>query len=184
MTSRLLLFVLLYSAVITLFVIASPASAHASTPLRRFALVIGSNDGGGARDRLRYAGHDAARVADVLQQLGGVTRPDLSLLNEPGIAEIDRAFDALGKRVRDERKRGQRIELVVYYSGHADESGILIGGTRYDYARLRQRIRDVPADVHIAIVDSCASGSFTRRKGGRKMPPFLRDSSNQVQGFA
>jgi len=42
----------------------------------------------------------------------------------------------------------------------------------------------VPADVHIAIVDSCASGSFTRIKGGTKMPPFLRDTSNQVAGFA
>ncbi len=72
----------------------------------------------------------------------------------------------------------------MYYSGHADESGILLGGARYDYARLRQRIRDVPADVHIAIVDSCASGSFTRMKGGARVPPFLHDSSNQVQGFA
>ena len=80
---------------------------------------------------------------------------------------LDAAFDALSQRVRDERKKGQRVELVVYYSGHADETGILLGGAHYDYARLRQRIRDVPADVHIAIVDSCASGSFTRDQGRR-----------------
>ena len=60
----------------------------------------------------------------------------------------------------------------------------MIGGAHYDYARLRQRINDVPADVHIAIVDSCASGSFTRMKGGVHKPPFLRDTSNQVEGFA
>jgi caspase domain-containing protein len=173
--------------------LASPASAapvHASAiatagaPLRRFALVIGSNNGGSIRDQLRYAGHDAATIADVLKQLGGVDQVDLSLLSEPDTTAVDHAFDALSERVRDQRKRGQRIELVVYYSGHADESGILIGGAHYDYARLRQRIREVPADVHIAIVDSCASGSFTRIKGGTRMPPFLRDSSNQVQGFA
>ncbi|MEO8706003.1 MAG: caspase family protein [Kofleriaceae bacterium] len=180
MTSRLfLLFCIIGLAT------ASPARAKGTTePLRRYALVIGANNGGADRDKLRYASHDASRFADVLQQLGGVAKLDLSLLSEPNIGELDRAFDALSKRVSGERKKGQRIELVVYYSGHADETGILMAGTRYDYARLRQRIRAVPADVHIAIVDSCASGSFTRIKGGTKVPPFLRDTSNSVQGFA
>jgi hypothetical protein len=185
MTSRLL------SCLAATALLALPASAtpaHASTaatnPLRRFALVIGSNNGGSVRERLRYAAHDAETIADVLRQLGGVDQVDLSLLSEPDTHGLDHAFDALSERVRAERKRGQRVELVVYYSGHADESGILVGGEHYDYARLRQRIHDVPADVHIAIVDSCASGSFTRMKGGARMPPFLRDSSNQVQGFA
>jgi Caspase domain len=185
MTSRLL-FCLVCTALLALPASAAPAHASAatSTPLRRFALVIGSNNGGNVRERLRYAGHDAETIADVLRQLGGVDQVDLSLLNEPDMHDLDHAFDTLSERVRADRKRGQRVELVVYYSGHADESGILLSGAHYDYARLRQRIRDVPADVHIAIVDSCASGSFTRMKGGSQMPPFLRDSSNQVQGFA
>jgi hypothetical protein len=187
MTFRLLL------CLATTALLASPASAAPSVPgpaavtaapLRRFALVIGSNNGGSVRERLRYAGRDAATIADVLRQLGGVDQVDLTLLSEPDGRELDHAFDSVSERVRSDRKRGQRVELVVYYSGHADESGILLGGARYDYERLRQRIRDVPADVRIAIVDSCASGSFTRMKGGARMPPFLRDSSNQVQGFA
>ena len=182
MTSRFLLFLV---AVIT-SLIALASSAFASSPtLRRYALVIGSNTGGGqGRETLRYAGKDAARVAEVLQHLGGVTKVDLSLLSEPDSRSLDGAFDTLSKRVLAERKRGQRVELVVYYSGHADENGILLDGNRYDYKRLRERIRNVPADVHIAIVDSCASGSFTRTKGGTKMAPFLHDSSNQVAGFA
>ena len=105
--------------------LALPTSApvHASTPaapLRRFALVIGSNNGGNVRERLRYAGHDAETIADVLRQLGGVEQVDLDLLSEPDAQGLDRAFDALSDRVRAERKRGQRVELVVYYSGHAD----------------------------------------------------------------
>lgn len=165
-------------------------SAHAKTPanqtvLRRYALVIGSNTGGGAtRERLKYAGQDATKVADVLRQLGGVDPTDLALLSEPDVAALDRSIDALSTRIREQRKQGQRVELVVYYSGHADETGILLGGGRYDYGKLRQRIRAMPADVHIAIVDSCASGSFTRIKGGTKRPPFLQDTSNQVAGFA
>src|SRR5262249_43774311 len=162
----------------------APASASTTPPLRRFALVISSNNGGNVRERLRYAGHDAETIADVLRQLGGVSQVDLDLLSQPDAREVDRPFDKLPERVRSDRKHGQRIELVVSYSGHADESGILVNGAHYDYTRLRQRIRDVPADAQIAIVDSCASGSFTRIKGGARMPPFLRDSSNQVQGFA
>lgn len=183
MTSRFL-FCLVCCAAALPTSAAPVADASTTTPLRRFALVIGSNNGGSLREKLRYAGHDAATIADVLRQLGGVSPVDLSLLSEPDTRDVDRAFDELSARARSERKRGQRVELVVYYSGHADESGILVGGAHYEYARLRQRIRDVPADVHIAIVDSCASGSFTRMKGGTKLPPFLRDSSNQVQGFA
>ncbi|MGE0397862.1 MAG: caspase domain-containing protein [Kofleriaceae bacterium] len=173
---------------VCIVLVVASTQVHASTPppaLRRFALIVGSNNGGGeGRETLRYAGHDAANIADVLRQIGGVNKADLSMLSEPDTAGLDRAFDELSRRVRDGRKKGQRIELVVYYSGHADETGILLGGARYDYGRLRTRIRAVPADVHIAIVDSCASGSFTRIKGGTKMPPFLRDSSNQVAGFA
>lgn len=172
--------------VCTVAVIAS-AHAHASTPppaLRRFALVVGSNTGGAGRETLRYAGHDATNIAEVLRQIGGVAKADLARLEDPDTAGLDRAFDDLSRRVRDERRKGQRVELVVYYSGHSDETGLLLGGSRYDYGRLRTRIRAVPADVHIAIVDSCASGSFTRIKGGTKVAPFLQDSSNQVAGFA
>jgi hypothetical protein len=167
-----------------LFPLAAGAAPKPTTPLRRFALVIGANDGGSIREKLRYAGHDARTIADVLRQLGGVAQLDLAMLSEPASGDVDRAFDELSARARAERKQGQRVEVVVYYSGHSDETGILVGGAHYDYARLRQRIRDVPADVRIAIVDSCASGSFTRTKGGAKLPPFLRDSSNQVEGFA
>jgi hypothetical protein len=164
--------------------LSATAVAAPSTPLRRFALVIGSNNGAGVREQLRYAGHDATTIADVLRQMGGVSDVDLALLSEPDTKALDGAFDGLAQRVRDERLKGQRVELVVYYSGHADDTGILLGGSHYDYGRLRQRIRDVPADVRIAIVDSCASGSFTRLKGGAHKPPFLRDTSNQVEGFA
>ncbi len=183
MTSRFVL-CLVFAALLALPTSAPVHASSAAAPLRRFALVIGSNNGGNVRERLRYAGHDAETIADVLRQLGGVDQVDLDLLSEPDAHGLDHAFDVLSGRVRAERKRGQRVELVVYYSGHADETGILLGGAHYDYARLRQRIQDVPADVHIAIVDSCASGSFTRAKGGARIPPFLHDSSNQVQGFA
>ena len=76
MTSRLLL-CLASAVLLALPTGAAPAHASAaSPPLRRFALVIGSNNGGSVREQLRYAGHDARTIADVLRQLGGVNQVD------------------------------------------------------------------------------------------------------------
>lgn len=171
-------------AMIALLILASPAHAAPTPTLHRFALVVGSSAGDGTREQLRYAAHDAITIADVLKQLGGVSDVDLTLLREPDPRALDAAFDAFARQITAARKAGQRVELLFYYSGHADETGLLLARAHYDYAQLRRRIRDVPADVHIAIVDSCASGSFTRMKGGVHAPPFLRDGANQVEGFA
>ena len=83
MISRVLLSLV---CIATLAAITPAAEAKGATTagLRRYALVIGSNTGGGSgRDKLRYAGHDADTVADVLQQLGGDSKLDLALLSEP-----------------------------------------------------------------------------------------------------
>src|ERR1044071_5033786 len=107
MTSR---FVLCLAFAALLALPTSPP-VHASTPagpLRRFALVIGSNNGGNVRERLRYAGHDAETIADVLRQLGGVEQIALDLLSEPDAQGLDHAFDVLSDRGRAERKQNGR----------------------------------------------------------------------------
>ena len=164
--------------------IAAPASAGDGDKLRRYAVVIGANNGGAGRTVLRYAGSDAEAIARVLGELGGVRRGDSVLVREPDGKRIDQTFAQMSKRIRAERVRGQRVELLVYYSGHSDEEGILLAGNRYSYGKLRRTIQAVPADVRIAIVDSCASGSFTRIKGGTRRPAFLQDESNRVRGHA
>src|SRR5690606_5609766 len=45
-------------------------------------------------------------------------------------------------------------------------------------------IREIPSDVHVAVLDSCASGAFTRIKGGAARAPFLVDASSRVSGYA
>jgi hypothetical protein len=79
---------------------------------------------------------------------------------------------------------GVRRELLVYYSGHSDEEGLLLGDERVSYAELRARIKALPADLRVAILDSCASGAFTRVKGGVRRPPFLVDASADMRGHA
>jgi hypothetical protein len=74
--------------------------------------------------------------------------------------------------------------VLVYYSGHADEQGLLLGDDRYSYRSLRTRLDQIPADVRIAVLDACASGAFTRIKSGKKRPAFLVDESADMRGHA
>ena len=165
---------------------AAPGAARAAddNELRRFAMVIGANDGGADRVKLRYATTDAQAVARVVRELGGVSPGDLDLLLDPASHALDAGFTAMQRKLTAARQARVRIELLVYYSGHSDEEGLLLGGVRYSYARLREQIRAMPADVHIAILDSCSSGAFTRTKGGTRRPSFLIDAANQVRGHA
>lgn len=154
------------------------------TDTRRFALVVGANDGGQQRALLRYAQRDARAVANVLEQLGGVSQSDQLVLFEPKPSELKRALKDLEARALAARGQGQRTQLLFYYSGHSDERGLLLGEERVPYRELRDGLMNVGAAVHIGVLDSCSSGVLTRLKGGQKLAPFLMDSSNEVQGHA
>jgi Caspase domain len=164
------------------------ARAAAAAPLQRFTLVIGANSGGSERARLQYAISDAERFARVMSELGGVTAANAILLKQPKLREVVDALDLLDSRVGAARRAagaaGGRTEVIVYYSGHADEQGLLIGDDRYSYRTLRDRLDRIPADVRIAVLDACASGAFTRIKGGKSRPAFLVDESADMRGHA
>lgn len=150
--------------------------------VHRFALLVGSNDGGPDRVPLRYAHTDAQAMAQVLQDLGGVAPEDRVMLTDPDRAALERAFTVLGQRLRATRE--PRTEVIFYYSGHSDEEGLLLGGQRYGYKDLREDVGALPAQVRIGILDSCASGAMVRGKGGIRRAPFLVDASSEVTGYA
>jgi|CXWL01.1.fsa_nt_gi hypothetical protein len=155
--------------------------------MRRFALVAGANDGGTGRPALRYAVRDAERFSNVLTSMGGVAKGDATILREPAPRAFVAALDALGKKAKEAKEsRGgsSRVEVLVYFSGHADEQGLLLGADRLRYEDLRAAIRAMPVDVGIAVLDACASGAITRLKGGKAHPAFLSDVSMDVQGYA
>ena len=166
---------------------AAPAASPATIDgvrLRRFALMAGFNDGGPTRQQLRYATSDARAMSRVLQSLGGVAPDDIVFVSEATRTAFLSAFDLLGRLVAGGQRAGVRREVVVYYSGHSDEDGLLIGNDRVSYDELRARIQGIPAEVRLAILDSCASGAFTRRKGGVRRAPFLMDGSADTKGHA
>lgn len=163
---------------------ATEGAETSATALRRFALIVGANNGGSGRERLHYAGSDARAMSGVLAQLGGIPSQDSALLLEPNPAALVTALEQLGARIATARGPGRRVELLFYYSGHSDDSGLLLGEERLPYSVLRASIDRAAADVTIAILDSCSAGSFTRLKGGVQRPPFLIDTSVRVSGHA
>jgi hypothetical protein len=177
------------SLVRALVILASfvPAMAAAG-PLERFTLVVGANDGGSDRPRLQYAVTDAERFARVMVELGGVRSENEVVLRDPQVSTLVAALDALATRLVEARRRGVaaggRTEFFLYYSGHADEKGLLLGEDRLSYRSLRDRLDTMEADVRIAVLDACASGAFTRLKGGKSRPPFLVDDSAAMRGHA
>ncbi len=164
------------------------SAATVQAGYQRFLLVTGSNFGGTDRPMLRYAISDAERFARVMADLGGIEPQNTKMLKEPKVSDLVEAFDWLNRRVNETRGgiglAGNRTEILIYYSGHADEKGLLLGDDRYSYQSLRERLDEIAADVRIAVLDACASGAFTRLKGGMARKPFLVDRSADMQGHA
>lgn len=168
----------------TLFVLMLTLASTASAEVRRFALLIGVNDGGSERGPLRYAESDAKAVGAVLAEMGGVARQDEVYVLGATVIRVDKALKRVHDALVQAREPGVRTELVIYYSGHSDAHGLLLRDARYLYEDFRHQIEALPADVRIVVVDSCASGALIRPKGGRARPSFLIDMGNSVRGQA
>jgi len=149
---------------------------------RRYALVIGANEGDRDELPLRYAERDAERTADVLRDFAGVQPEDLVLLESPDAATVTRVLASLSHRAAAD----DAGLLFVYYSGHADAGSLHLGGTRLPLDQLTDQLRDTPADVKVLVVDACRAGELTRRKGAAPAEPFELDVQDRIdsQGLA
>jgi len=175
-------------AVLALFFLLVSSSLFAvdndAIRLHRFGIFVGANDGGVGRTKLQWALSDARRLAAVMQETGGIAREDCVILNQPLTVELLARLRNIRDSIRREQTAGKHAEVFFYYSGHSDESGLLLGEEKLSYLELRKAITDLKADVSVAILDSCASGAFTRIKGGVRVQPFLSDSSVDAKGYA
>ena len=144
----------------------------------RHAVVIGANEGLAHETPLRYAERDATRVATVLTTLGGFERRHTQLLLAPNAASVRRALSRAEAAVRASGDPDSL--LLVFYSGHADQNGLHISGTRVGLEELRRRIVDSAAGARVAIIDACRSGVLTRVKGGSRGPSFRIDVDRQL----
>ena len=155
-----------------------------SAGVERYAIFIGSNEGGETNQRLMYAGTDAIAFRKTMSEIGGIPQSNSILLLEPSKEDLDDAMQTVSDMIEYNKKRSKRSEFLFYYSGHSDENALLVGKAKYDYSSLKAAISKVPSDVHVVILDSCYSGNFIRTKGGQKRKPFLFDDSSVVKGHA
>ena len=180
--------IVLLPLVASLFV--SPASRAAASRPRGYGCA-GSRCSSASTTAGRPA--RAAALRDQRRALHGARarEPGRRRARRPRLRRRRRAAAPSG-RLRDRRpdaaRRGETAACGAswsfYYSGHSDEEGLLLGSERVSYDELRTFIQDAPADLRVAILDSCASGAFTRDKGGVRRAPFLLDASIDMRGHA
>lgn len=167
----------------TIFIFTAWSSKQSPT-LTRFAFIVGSNKGTIDRGELKYAVSDAQSMADILLNLGGLSEKNLIMLKDPNIDTFKDNLNKLTTKIKQYNLENTRKEVIFYYSGHANEKGIIFNNDVYSYKKLRATIDSFSVDVRIAILDACASGGITREKGGKSRPPFLIDASTDMQGYA
>jgi len=151
--------------------------------VERYLLVAGANNGGTDRVKLRYAESDANSFAGVMSQMGGVDKSNVLRVFDPNAKAMQNGFTELEKRLQG-KEVGIRREVIVYYSGHADEKGLRLGGDVYSWTEFRRNVNNINADVKVAILDACGSGAITRTKGGVSRPAFMQDASSEMKGYA
>ncbi len=149
----------------------------------RLAVVVGNNRGLDAEQPLEFAELDARRVYDVLTDLGGVASKRASLVLGGDPDDLMRAVSEMVGQAR-ELAGSAPITVLLYVSAHADEEALHLGGQRLPLAALLERFGQVPANLHIAVVDACRLPVGTHPKGGRPGPDVqvILDQSARVRG--
>ncbi|KYF64355.1 hypothetical protein BE11_48470 [Sorangium cellulosum] len=158
---------------------AAPAEAR----IERFAVLIGNNAGERGEVELRYAEDDAAKMYDVLKDLGGFPPANLVLLRGEGAETVRRTLITMNDRVRAAVSSPDTDVLyLVYYSGHADANALHLGPAPLSLTEFEQLVRGSAASARLLIVDSCRSGTLTRVKGGTSAPPFVIKLDQRLAG--
>lgn len=145
------------------------ANAQSPPPMRRIAVLVGSNDAPAGRQALRFAHADAQQFADVLTRVGRFARSDVHVLLDPQPAELEAALYGASRDAAD--AKGDAL-FVFYYSGHSDGQAVYPRGEPLSLADLRRGIESVGARIRVGILDTCRGGSWTQAKGLSVGPPL------------
>ena len=152
-----------------LFLVAAilvPVPTAGAAETVRLAVLVGNNVGTGARRPLRYAEGDAHKLGEVLSELGGFNQKNVHVINGRGLADVVSRLEQLKAQMVGWRSSGRRVVLLFYFSGHSDGEALELGRDRWSYRDVRDRLKELGADIRIVIVDSCQSGALLGKKGG------------------
>lgn len=148
--------------------------------VQRFAVVVGNNEGAVGNARLYFAEQDARKVQGVLTELGGVSLMNTRSLYGKGRGDLLKVMADLQGPIASARQNGNETVLYFFYSGHADDTSLQLGRTDVSWTELGTLLEKSGADVRVAFVDACQSGTMTRRKGGTRAPGFVFELAERL----
>lgn len=155
-------------------------SAVAQAAVQRWAVLVGNNEGAPGTHPLYFAELDARKMHRILTDQGGISDPDVKLVLGKGRNEVLFAVGAVREAVAAAKARGDQTVVFFYYSGHADATQLQLGRTGVTWDELELLLEKTGADVRVALVDACQSGTITRTKGGTLAPGFVFDVSERL----
>jgi len=152
-------------ALIAALVASLAVPAQAATV--RLGLFVGNNIGFGDDEPLRHAEREAADLARIFQEMGGLAR-DRTIVLQGATAEVLRdTVSRLEGQIREIEAQGNEVLLLFYYSGHATHDGLNLRGSTLPMEWLRRWLETSRARIRIAFVDACESGTLARTRGGK-----------------
>ncbi|NBD08777.1 MULTISPECIES: caspase family protein [Corallococcus] len=146
-----------------LLAVMGAARAGAEEAPRRWALIVGENQGLRGEERLRFAEADARRMREVLQEVGTVPPERTVTVLGADATALREALSRFGARLSSEAS--SRDWLLLYVSSHAGDGSLHLRGTELPMRELVDFLKGAPVGVGLLILDSCRSGVATRMKG-------------------
>ncbi len=132
----------------------------------RLGLFIGNNVGLGPDVPLRYAEKEAQDLAHLFQDMGGIRRERSTVLIGQRADAIRDALTRTDGQVAELHAAGHEVLVVLYYSGHASTDGLHMSGSVLPMGVVERWLERSQADIRLAFVDACASGTLARTRGG------------------
>ena len=152
----------------------------AGAAVRRFAVLLGNNEGAPGMHQLYFAEDDALRMQAVLTTAGGYDAGDVRVLLNERRSDLMGTMVQMREEVDAARARGAETLFLFYYSGHADASRRPRGHSNVTHQVLDGLIERTGADVRLAFLDACQSGAMTGAKGGTAAPSFVFDITERL----
>lgn len=148
---------------------------------KRYALIVGQNAGGKGVENLHFAESDAEHFTDLLSRYGLFLPEDVATLLHPDSSGFARALAKMVKTTAASTN-SQNDLFLLYFSGHADSSGLLLDSTHFAFSALREQFSPITVGMRISIFDACQSGVVVSMKGGKRAPPLALFEEQNLHG--
>ena len=140
-----------------------PAVAAASTV--RVGIFVGNDIGFGEDEPLAHAEREARDMASLFQEMGDLDRERTVVVTGAKAPEVRDALFRTEAQIREITARGDDVLVIFYYSGHASREGLHLSGTLLPMPAVRGWLERSSAQVRIAFLDACESGTLARTRG-------------------